>query len=238
VNKELQYQFKNEALFIQALTHKSHFNEQGRQGPGDNEKLEFLGDAVLDLVLSEYLMELFPQDDEGSLSKKRASLVNESLLSNLALNLGISQKILLGKGEIASGGAEKPRLLASAFEAILGAIYLDAGFSQARQVIREFFSTVIAEMDPSNDFSNDFKTRFQEIVQAEKKPTPQYEVTNETGPSHSPVFEVSVLVQGEVWGQATGKNKKQAEQEAAKVALAHWMEKASGDSNKSQKVGE
>jgi ribonuclease-3 len=224
--KEIQYQFKNQELLIQALTHKSYFNEQGKKGPGDNEKLEFLGDAVLDLILSEYLMELYPGDDEGSLSKKRASLVNESVLSKIAVDLGFSQKILLGKGEISSGGPEKPRLLASAFEAILGALFMDAGFDQTRTVVRDFFATVIEGMDPANDFSSDFKTRFQELVQAERKPTPLYEVTKEEGPSHSPTFEVSAFVQGELWGKATGKNKKQAEQEAARLAVEKWLAKA------------
>jgi len=226
--QDIQLQFKNQELLTQALTHKSYFNEQGKKGPGDNEKLEFLGDAVLDLILSEYLMELFPLDDEGSLSKKRASLVNESVLSRIAMDLGFSQKILLGKGEISSGGPEKPRLLASAFEAILGALYLDAGFASTRTVVRDFFAVVIAGMDPAHDFSSDFKTRFQELVQAQKKPTPLYEVTKEEGPSHSPTFEVSVFVQSELWGKATGKNKKQAEQEAAKLAIEKWLVKNRG----------
>lgn len=217
--------FKNQELLTQALTHKSHFNENGKKGPGDNEKLEFLGDAVLDLILSEYLMELFPNDDEGSLSKKRASLVNEAILSKIALDSGLSKRLLLGKGEMISGGQEKPRLLASALEAILGALYLDSGFEITRKVVREYFLTVIQSMDSTQDFSNDYKTRFQEMVQAQKKPTPEYKVTKEEGPSHSPTFEVSVFVQTELLGTAVGKNKKQAEQEAAKAAITKWIAK-------------
>jgi ribonuclease-3 len=217
--------FKNQELLTQALTHKSYFNENGKKGPGDNEKLEFLGDAVLDLILSEFLMELFPNDDEGSLSKKRASLVNEANLSRIALESGLSKKILLGKGELISGGQEKPRLLASALEAILGALYLDAGFEATRKVVRDYFGPMIQSMDSSQDFSSDYKTRFQEMVQALKLPTPEYKVTREEGPSHNPTFEVSVFVQTELFATAAGKNKKQAEQEAAKVAIQKWKEK-------------
>lgn len=220
----LDHQFKNPELFQQALTHKSYVNEAGKKHLQHNEKLEFLGDAVLDLALSEFLMEKFASDDEGNLSKKRASLVNESVLAQIATDLGLQDQILLGKGEVLSQGNRKPRLLASAYEALLGAVFLDSGYETAKKMVRENFARNIEQMNPSEDFQQDYKTRLQELSQAELRTSPAYEVTGEQGPSHSPQFEVSLSLQGKVVSQGMGKSKKLAEQEAARNAIENWSQ--------------
>lgn len=216
------YQFQKPDLLVQALTHKSFVNENGRRHLLHNEKLEFLGDAVLDLVLSEYLMEAFPQDDEGNLSKKRASLVNETVLAQIAHDLGLPERLNLGKGEILSEGNKKPRLLASAYEALLGAIFLDGGYEIAKQVIKANFDKLISAMNPAEDFVQDYKTRLQELTQAELKTSPVYDVIGEQGPSHNPKFEVSLSLQGKIVGTGIGKSKKIAEQEAARITIENW----------------
>lgn len=220
----MNYPFKNPELYTQALTHKSYVNEGPKRHLQHNEKLEFLGDAVLDLVLSEFLMERFSQDDEGNLSKKRASLVNETVLAQIATDLQLPEQLNLGKGEILSQGNRKPRLLASAYEALLGAVFLDGGFDQVRLIIRENFTGILNQMNPAEDFQQDYKTRLQELAQAELRCGPTYEVTGEEGPSHSPQFEVSLTLQLKVVGKGIGKSKKLAEQEAARIVLENWSQ--------------
>ena len=215
----LNYKFSNKDLLTLALTHKSLHYEIGNRSQGHNEKLEFVGDAVLDLILSELLMETFPSDDEGKLSKKRASLVNESVLSKLALKLNLAQFIKLGKGELLSGGQEKPRILASFYEALLGAVYFDGGFIPVRNLVREHFTVVISETDFSEDFVLDYKTRFQELAQSKLKITPTYFHKEEFGPPHNRIFVVEVKVGDKVFAQGQGKSKKQAEQDSARVGL-------------------
>ncbi len=218
------YQFQKPELLEQALTHKSFVNEPGKRHLQHNEKLEFLGDAVLDLVLSDFLMERFASDDEGNLSKKRASLVNESVLAQIANDLGLPEKLNLGKGEILSQGNRKPRLLASAYEALLGAVFLDGGFEVVRQMIRENFTNILDQMNPFEDFQQDYKTRLQEMAQADLRCGPTYEVTGEEGPSHHPQFEVSLTLQMKVVSRGLGKSKKVAEQEAARIAIENWSQ--------------
>lgn len=215
---KLQYQFKNQALLERALTHKSYAHEL-RSKNEHNEKLEFLGDAVLDLVLGEYLMETFVSDGEGGLSKKRASLVNEEILSQLATNLELSRFLLLGKGEATTGGAHKPRLLASAYEALTGAIFLDGGFEPARTFLRRDFAQLLADLHPHRDFEKDYKTRLQEVMQKDTKETPVYELIHEEGPPHERTFTVCVRVNEANLATGTGRSKKNAEQAAAKKAL-------------------
>jgi len=220
----LSYQFKQPGLLVQAMTHKSFVNEAGNKHLQHNEKLEFLGDAVLDLVLSEILMDKFPSDDEGNLSKKRASLVNETVLSQIALELELQEKIQLGKGEILSQGNRKPRLLASVYEALLGAIFLDGGYQEARNMAQLNFEKILSTMNPAEDYIHDYKTRLQELAQAEIKSGPTYEVTAEEGPSHHPQFEVALMLQGKVISKGLGKSKKLAEQEAARSAIENWSQ--------------
>jgi ribonuclease-3 len=224
----LWYQFQKSELLEQAMTHKSFVNEQGKKHLQHNEKLEFLGDAVLDLVLSEVLMARFPSDDEGNLSKKRASLVNEGVLAQIAQTLGLPEKLQLGKGEILSQGNRKPRLLASAYEALIGAVFLDAGYVTAQKFAVENFEPILNQMNPAEDFQQDYKTRLQELAQAEIKSGPTYEVTGEIGPSHNPQFEVSLTLQGKVVAKGHGKSKKVAEQEAARNTIENWSQLVSG----------
>lgn len=224
LEKKLQVQFKNRDLFERALTHKSYAHELRSRGENNeniehNEKLEFLGDAVLDLVLGEYLMELFATDGEGGLSKKRASLVNEEILSGLALDLDLPRFLQLGKGEISTGGSQKPRLLASAYEALVGAMFLDGGFESVRTFLRREFSKRIADLDPFQDYERDYKTRLQEVMQRDTKETPVYELIHEEGPPHERTFTVCVRVKDVNLAMGTGRSKKNAEQAAAKKAL-------------------
>lgn len=218
LEQRLNYKFKEVALLQRALTHKSYANEV-KNNIEHNEKLEFLGDAVLDLVVGEFLYAKFPADTEGGLSKKRASIVNEEVLSELALDMGLNRLLQLGKGEAQTGGALKPRLIASSFEAIIGALYLDGGFEAARSFINQEFSPLVARVCGQEDFERDYKTRLQELVQKTQKETPRYEVISEEGPPHDREFLVCVKVKTDTWAEGRGRSKKNAEQSAAKNAL-------------------
>lgn len=214
----LQHNFSNSDLLTQALTHKS-FRNENLETQSDNEKLEFLGDAVLDLALSQYLMVQFPMDDEGALSKKRASLVNEDSLSQIAREIALDRLLRLGKGELRTGGLAKPRLLASSFEAMIGALFVDGGYEVAAAVIKRLFQNKILQIALTPDFAADFKTRLQERAQELFKVTPKYNVDGEVGPDHDKKFEVSVWIQDSKFASGEGRSKKAAEQEAARVAL-------------------
>lgn len=215
------YTFINPDLLALALTHKSYANEAlggGSTPTDDNERLEFLGDAVLDLALSEVLMKKFPTDSEGALSKKRASLVNEESLAQVALSIGLDQHIKLGKGEIKTGGLQKPRILASSLEAMIGAIFQDSGFIQISNVIETLFARQLAQLGDI-DFSSDFKTRLQERAQDIRKQTPTYRIESQTGPDHDKTFTVIVELGAQPLATGSGKSKKAAEQNAAQKAL-------------------
>lgn len=218
LEKRLGYQFQSSTLLERALTHKSYANEL-KNTIEHNEKLEFLGDAVLDLVVGEFLYERFPSDTEGGLSKKRASIVNEEVLSQLALDMELNKLIHLGRGETLTGGALKPRLIASSFEAIVGALYLDGGFEVTKTFLRREFSALTERVCGTEDFERDYKTRLQELVQKSQKETPRYEVLAEEGPPHEREFLVCVKVKEDIWAQGRGRSKKNAEQAAAKSAL-------------------
>ena len=197
---------------------------------GDNERLEFLGDAVLDLALSELLMRRFPLDREGALSKKRASLVNEEVLASLAREIGVAEAIRLGKGERLTGGLSKPRILASAFEAVFGALFLDAGFATALAAIKAAFESRIDALEGTPDYAADFKTRLQERSQESFRLTPSYRVERESGPDHEKTFEVCVRLGTRALATGIGRNKKAAEQEAARLALREIEKKDEGAS--------
>lgn len=224
LEQQIQYQFKDSELLVLALTHKSYSNELNSQGL-NNERLEFLGDAVLDFVMSDFLMDLFPQDNEGNLSKKRASLVNEEVLAQIAQKLEIDKYLRLGKGEDQQGGRSKPRLLASTFEALIGAVYKDGGFEIANDILRKLFAGQIQNTSTIHDFESDYKTRFQEFTQKKYKTTPTYTLISETGPSHDPCFEVEVKLNEKNKFIGQGKSKKAAEQKAAQVALQKLKER-------------
>jgi ribonuclease III len=218
LENELGYQFKNIALLREALQHSSYVNEQRDLGLQDNERLEFLGDAVLDLVITHILMEHFPETREGDLSRMRATIVNESQLSSVAQSLNLGQHLLLGRGEALSNGQEKKSILADALEAVIAAVYLDGGLQAGFEVIHRQFSEIISQVG-DRLAAEDFKSRLQELVQVRFKRIPDYEVVAESGPDHDKTFEVRLSIGNSLTTYGTGKSKKAAEQAAAQVAL-------------------
>ena len=213
LEKDLGYEFKDKKLIIEALTHKSY------KQPYDNERLEFLGDAVLDLVVGEYLFKKFKTSDEGNLSKIRASLVNETGFDKLARALRLGDYILLSNAEDNNGGREKSSLLSNAFEAIMGAIYLEAGLKKVEEIAIRLIEENHKEISLDSLF-RDFKTTLQELTQARFGITPEYKVLASRGPDHKKEFEVGVFIEGKEYARASGKSKKIAQQEAAKEAVA------------------
>lgn len=220
LQKKLGYNFKDEGLLLQAVTHKSYAHE--KKGTfKDNEKLEFLGDAVLDLSVSHLIMEGFPDLSEGEMSKLRASVVNEQSLAALSEEMGLHQYLLLGHGEELSGGRKKPSILADAFEAIMAAIYLDGSFDESFKVVSNQFSRLLS----STDLYKDYKTMLQELTQEKLKCTPVYKLKGTSGPDHARSFEAGVYIDGKLSGSGIGKSKKEAEQGAARVALENLLKK-------------
>lgn len=216
---KLCHEFKSQGLLKLALTHKSHIYESKLESKFENEfyneRLEYLGDSVLQLVITQYLYTEFPQDAEGVLSKKRSSLVNESKLCEIAMELGLQDKVLVGYGEKKSLGHLRPRLLSSTVEALLGAIFLDAGYDKVQEVILKLYAKDLANIFSSEDYNLDFKTRFQELVQKNLKRTPTYELVSDEGG----VFQVELKVLDQVLSRGQGQSKKQAEQNAAREIL-------------------
>ncbi len=208
---------KNLDLRDQCLTHRS-FTQELKLNLADFERLEFLGDALLDFLIAEKLMKSYPEDSEGLLSKKRASLVNEEVLAKKSKILGFDKKIRLGPAEAKSGGADKPSLLANVFESVLAAIYLDQGHAAASDWLESVFEQDIKVLGTS-EFEKDYKTRFQEWAQSTLRKTPTYQTRSESGLSHLKHFHVEVLIDFEVWGEGYGSSKKKAEQKAAEMAL-------------------
>ena len=208
------HQFARRDLLKLALTHRS---SAGRVG-SNNENLEFLGDSVLSLAISDLLLERFPEMSEGGLSKLRASVVNAGVLAAKAVAIGLGGHLRLGKGEEKSGGREKESILASSYEAILGAIFLDAGFGAARAIVSVHFATDL-QMGASRGDLADPKTRLQELTQRRFRSTPVYALVRSTGPDHARAFESEITIEGRVYGRGEGKSKKAAEQEAALRAL-------------------
>jgi len=221
LQQELGYSFADPTLLSRALTHVSHERENGA---GHNEVLEFLGDAVLDLAVSDLLMRRFPARSEGDLSKMRAALVNTSALAEKAAQLELGALLRLGKGEERSGGRTKPSILAGAFEAVLGAVYQDGGFEAARRLVERYFTGDVKERKLGQQ---DYKTRLQEISQMLFHAPPVYRIVSESGPDHDKHFVTEIAVGGKVLGKGEGKTKKQAEQQAAKRALGE-LQKGGG----------
>ncbi len=215
----LDYSFEDKKLLSQAFRHPSYVYEKDEPRVSDNQRLEFLGDAVINLAISHLLMESFHEMKEGELSKYRASLVSESGLYPIACDLQIGDYLLLGKGEERTQGRKKPSILTDALEALIGAVYLDGGFSVALRVIAKLFSPVLDEISLGNSFI-DYKTDLQEYSQEAVQSTPEYRLEKETGPDHNKTFYVAVYLRGKLMGKGKGKSKKEAEREAAKEALA------------------
>lgn len=224
LEKALGYSFRDKALLVNAMTHKSFANEYSPAACPDNERLEFLGDAVLDLVVSEHLMDALPTSNEGELSRIRADVVAMSSLAGLASKLGLGPSLLLGKGEFGSGGREKPGLLADALEALFGAVFVDGGYEAAKSVLLPLVVPILRQA--SADAGQDYKSRLQEILQANRKELPVYRVTGTRGPDHDPVYLVEVLIGDRVYGSGEGRTKKTAEQNAAQATL-QLLDKAS-----------
>ncbi|EGO65156.1 ribonuclease III [Acetonema longum] len=218
LSDKIGIRFSDLILFHQALIHTSYANEYKGVDIVDNERLEFLGDAVLDLVISDYLYRYFPRLPEGELTKARATIVCEQTLAQHAVKLGIGEHLLLGKGELSSGGRERVSILADAFEAVIGAIYLDAGFNCVFEFILKHFQRDLLMVE-RGEYNNDYKTILQERVQKNTDGKVQYEVVSERGPDHDKLFEVAVSVNGRRLGIGAGKTKKESEQNAAKQAL-------------------
>lgn len=206
-------------MLMTALTHRSYANEHPELDHEDNEKLEFLGDAVLDLIVGHILMGRFPELTEGDLSVRRAQTVSEQALAPVAEEIGLGEWLLLGKGENRSGGRNKASILADAFEALMAAVYLDGGFGAAWDIITWLFFDRVAD---NADDSVDYKTQLQEMAQSELKTTPVYEVIAESGPDHDKTFRVAVRILDREWARAAGKSKKQAEQRAAEAAIPEF----------------
>lgn len=221
LQSSLGYRFNTPALLDEALTHSSLVNEQKASSAQHNERLEFLGDAVLSLVMSEYLASALPQSSEGTLSKLKAQVVSEASLAQVARRLGLGEHLKLGRGEDRSKGREKDSLLADALEAVLAAVHLDGGFDVSRTVTRRIFSEELATIATQQELpgAGDYKTQFQEWCQKRHDALPRYETVRETGPDHQKIFEVELSIQGKVVGIGSGRSKKEAEQQAAKQAL-------------------
>ena len=209
--------FKNEALLMEAMTHSSYANEHKEMKGIYNERIEFLGDAVLELTISDWLFRQFPHFQEGQLTKLRAQIVCEDSLSLIAKECSLNEYLLLGKGETLSGGREKPAILCDVFEAFIGALYLDKGVNE----VQRFLNLVIIPKIKNGRYEliTDFKTELQEYLQQNGPVHIRYELVKEEGPSHDKIFTVQLIVDGKNYKTASGKTKKAAEQMAAKLTM-------------------
>ncbi|MDO7252367.1 ribonuclease III [Helicobacter cappadocius] len=211
LEKDIDYYFNDKQLLLQALTHKSH-----KIGP-DNERLEFLGDAVLDLVVGELLFYEFPQSTEGNLSKMRAGVVSEKGFMKLAQSINLGHYLYISQSEEQNQGRNKPSILSNAFEALMGAVYLESGLEDVRRIVK----ILLEKVYPNRDFQSlslDYKTSVQELSQAQFFEIPTYELVSESGPDHCKEFEMILLIRGKQYARARGKSKKDAQQKCAQIA--------------------
>ncbi len=219
IELRLRYRFKDRGLLEHALTHKSRAAEDPSGGVVDNESLEFLGDAVLGFIVADLLYREFPEFSEGPKSKAKAALVSTTALADLSRTLHLGGDLLLGRGEAKTGGRAKPALLADVFEAVVAAIYLDGGLEAARAFVEDQLRPLVATVRESSTFGRDHKSALQETLQAQGRLLPVYRVATESGPDHDKRFDVDAVVDGAVLATGSGKTKKEAEQEAARLAL-------------------
>jgi len=223
LSKKLSYEFNNQDLLDEALRHSSFVNELAGTQLRDNERLEFLGDAVLNLVIGHLLIHRFPELKEGDLSRMRSNLVNESQVASIARSLDLGSFVLLGRGEFLTNGREKNSILANTFEAVIASVYLDGGYDAAFGIIeKSFLSHFVSDGKPAVNY--DYKTKIQELMQTGQGAKPVYNVIDETGPDHEKVFKV-VLSVNTIHTEGCGKSKKLAEQDAARKALDLLMNK-------------
>jgi ribonuclease III len=215
----IEYRFRDRGLLEHAMTHTSRANEDVSGGVLDNESLEFLGDAILGFVIADMLFREFPEYNEGQKSKIKASLVSTGTLARQAERLALGDHLLLGRGEEKTGGRRKQALLADGYEALIAAIYLDGGVEHARAFIAREFAPLVAEVHQHGLTGADHKSALQEYLQSHDQPLPEYRLAGTIGPDHRKEFRVEVTVRGEALADATGPSKKEAEQEAARLAL-------------------
>lgn len=218
LHEELGFRFHNRTLLLQALTHRSYLNENPEASHPDNERLEFLGDALLDFVTAEYLYDHFPTLHEGELTSLRAALVRSSTLANFAQEINLGDYLLLGRGEAAGGGRNRRSLLCAAFEALVGAILLDQGLVAAQTFALQFIEPTLEHIT-ANELDKDAKSELQELSQGQWQLTPAYRTVSEDGPDHAKEFTVEVLIGDEIFGRGIGRNKQVAAQRAARQAL-------------------
>jgi ribonuclease-3 len=218
LEQRLDYRFRDRGLLEHALTHRSHAHEDASGGVADNESLEFLGDAVLGLIVADLLFREFPHFREGQKSKVKGTLVSTASLAEVAERLGLGAALLLGRGEEKTGGRQKQALLADACEAVIAAVYLDGGLEEARRLLLRELSDEI-ERVRTPEFLRDYKSALQEQLQAQGRGRPDYVIVATTGPDHDKVFTVDVRVEHATLGTGRGRSKKDAEQEAAREAL-------------------
>ena len=219
LQNRIGYRFRDRGLLEHALTHRSRAAEDASGGVADNESLEFLGDAVLGLVVADMLFRKYPESDEGRKSKIKASVVSTQALARHAEQIQLGEHLLLGRGEEKTGGRFKQALLADGYEALIAALYLDGGLPEAAAFLERELNDAIETGASQIVVGHDYKSALQERLQALERPLPEYRVAAETGPDHRKMFTIEVVVAGEILGGATGKAKKEAEQEAARLAL-------------------
>ncbi len=216
LEKAIGYTFRDITLLENALSHSSYANERWHNGLKSNERLEFLGDSVLGMVVAEHLYRTCPDRPEGELSRMRADMVCETSLAAIAVKLNLGQQLLLGHGEAISGGNKRASILADAVESVIAAIYLDGGFAPAKSFIERFVLTGATVEQPRN---MDYKTALQELIQQKKGQVISYRLVRQSGPDHNKEFVVQVCVNDQVVGEGVGSSKKRAEQDAARAAL-------------------
>ena len=222
---KIDFHFKNKDLLRQALTHSSYAYENQEEVETDNETLEFLGDSILGLIIADFLYSTYIDSSEGELSKLKSTAASTSSLSSFAKKIKLDKYILLGKGEQKSGGRKKKTILAGAFEAVIAAIYLDAGLEEARNFLLPFFQSLFKKIKVKDFFINNYKSALQEYFQKENLPAPSYKPITSTGPDHKKSFLVEVLSEGRSLAKAKGHSKKIAEQKAAQKALKSLLGK-------------
>lgn len=215
LEKLINYSFNNKELLVNSMSHSSYVNEIRVEGREDNQRLEFLGDAVLELVVTDYIYSSHPDYDEGRMTKLRAAMVCENALFNCANRFRLGDFILLGKGEKNTGGNKRPSVVSDAFESLIAAIYLDSGFEAAKEFIYKHLIGHFSDIDDMGEY----KTVLQEYIQSKHAGSLSYRLIDESGPDHERVFVYSVMLNNEILATGTGKNKKKAQQQAAKKAL-------------------
>ena len=223
LEEEIGYHFKNIYLLQNALTHSSYANERWHNSLLSNERLEFLGDSILGMLVAEYLFRNFPDRPEGELTRMRADMVCEKTLAGVAEKIHLGQHLLLGHGEEQGGGRSRESILADAVESVIAASFLDGGMEAALHFIKTF---ILVEVPVSQLHNMDYKTKLQELVQQKKNQVLSYSLLSETGPDHDKHFEVCVALNGKEVGRGEGRSKKRAEQEAARLAITRLFPKA------------